>query len=167
MNDFSSKAAKTFGVIEYYISKLYLSNGRGIFDTFPVSLITTQSIARLGEMVGGSLDVQRFRPNILVQTCDETPFAEDSGVGCVLRIGGLTMRVDKRDGRCAAITIDPTTTERNPEILRAGRAKKIDSPESCRSSRLLGGREWEFAGDHHRHGHRSAGPEFYKQPLGY
>jgi hypothetical protein len=28
------------------------------------------------------------------------------------------MRVDKRDGRCAVITIDPLTTERNAAILR-------------------------------------------------
>jgi len=96
-----------------------IKHDRGIFDTFPLSLITTQSIARLGEMIGGSLDVQRFRPNILVQACGETPFAEDSWVGCVLRIGGLQMRVDKRDGRCAVITIDPMTKERNPAILRA------------------------------------------------
>jgi hypothetical protein len=96
-----------------------IKQDRGIFDTFPLSLITTQTIARLGEMVGGSLDVQRFRPNILVQTCDERPFAEDSWVGCVLRVGGLRMRVDKRDGRCAVITIDPVTTERNAAILRA------------------------------------------------
>jgi uncharacterized protein YcbX len=96
-----------------------IKNDRGIFDTFPLSLITTQSIAGLGEMIGGSLDVQRFRPNILVQASDELPFAEDSWVGSVLRIGGLRMRVDKRDGRCAVITIDPVTTERNPAILRA------------------------------------------------
>jgi len=71
-------------------------------------------------MVGLSLDVQRFRPNILVQAYDdERPFAEDSWVGRVLRIGGLQMRVDKRDGRCAVITIDPMTTERNAAILRA------------------------------------------------
>ena len=97
-----------------------IKHDRGIFDTFPLSLITTQSIARLGEMVGLSLDVQRFRPNILVQAYDdERPFAEDSWVGRVLRIGGLQMRVDKRDGRCAVITIDPMTTERNAAILRA------------------------------------------------
>ena len=30
----------------------------------------------------------------------------------------MRMRVDKRDGRCAVITIDPATTERNPAILR-------------------------------------------------
>lgn len=91
---------------------------RGIFDTFPLSIITTQTIRRLGEMVGATLDVQRFRPNILVEATDEAPFAEDCWVGCVLRIGSLRMRVDKRDARCAVITIDPTSTERNPAILR-------------------------------------------------
>lgn len=96
-----------------------IKQDRGIFDTFPLSLITTRTIVRLGEMTGAHLEVQRFRPNILVEAADEAPFAEDGWVGCVLRIGGLRMRVDKRDGRCAIITIDPVTTERNPEILRA------------------------------------------------
>ncbi len=39
-------------------------------------------------------------------------------VGRVLRIGSLRLRVDKRDGRCAVITIDPVTTERDPATLR-------------------------------------------------
>jgi uncharacterized protein YcbX len=91
---------------------------RGIFDTFPLSIITTQTVARLGELVGVGLDVQRFRPNILVEAVDEAPFCEDDWVGCVLRVGGMRMRVDKRDGRCVVITIDPVTTQRNPAILR-------------------------------------------------
>lgn len=91
---------------------------RGNFDTFPLSVITTASIDRLGEMVGTGLDARRFRPNILVETSDETPFAEDLWVGSVLRIGDLRMRIDKRDSRCVVITIDPDTTERNPAILR-------------------------------------------------
>lgn len=95
-----------------------IKQDRGIFDTLPLSLITTQTIARLGELTGIPLDVQRFRPNILVEAADEAPFAEDSWVGCVLRIGGMRMRVDKRDGRCVVVTIDPVTTERNPAILR-------------------------------------------------
>ena len=95
-----------------------IKQDRGVFDTFPLSLITTQSIARLGEMVGAGLDVQRFRPNILVEAADGVPFAEDGWVGGVLRIGGMRMRVDKRDGRCVVITIDPVTAERNPAILR-------------------------------------------------
>ena len=96
-----------------------IKQDRGIFDTFQLALITTQTIVRLGEMVGARLDVQRFRPNILVEAADGAPFAEDGWVGSVLRIGGMRMRVDKRDGRCVVITIDPVTTERNPAILRA------------------------------------------------
>ncbi len=92
---------------------------RGIFDTFPLSLITTQTIDRLSETVGAKLDVQRFRPNLLVEAVGETPFPEDSWVGRILRIGGMRMRVDKRDGRCVVITIDPATGERNPAILRS------------------------------------------------
>ena len=91
---------------------------RGVFDTFPLSLITTQTIARLGETVDMPLDIQRFRPNFLLEAEDDLPFQEDTWVGYVLRIGELRMRVDKRDGRCVVITVDPVTAERKPEILR-------------------------------------------------
>ena len=91
---------------------------RGIFDTFPLSLISTQTIERLSARVEMPLAVERFRPNILIDSTDETPFPEDALVGRVLRIGTLLMRVDKRDGRCIVITIDPTTGVRTPEILR-------------------------------------------------
>lgn len=95
-----------------------IKNNRGAFDTFPLSLVTVQSIARLGETVGETLDVRRFRPNILVAAADATPFAEDEWVGSILCIGTLRMRVDKRDGRCVVIGIDPDTGARNPAILR-------------------------------------------------
>jgi uncharacterized protein len=95
-----------------------LKQNQGIFDTFPLSLITTRTIADLGTRLGTTLDVQRFRPNFLVEPADDVQFPEDAWVGCVLRIGGLRMRVDKRDGRCAVITVDPVTTKRNTEILR-------------------------------------------------
>lgn len=92
---------------------------RGVFDTFPLSLITTQTVARLGELVGVELDVRRFRPNIVIESAEDAPFLEDSWVGCVLSIGGMRMRIDKRDGRCVVITIDPVTTERNADVFRA------------------------------------------------
>ncbi|MEO7796034.1 MAG: hypothetical protein ABIV06_14795, partial [Thermoanaerobaculia bacterium] len=52
----------------------------------------------------------------------------DSWVGSTLRIGGfggaggigdMRLRIDKRDGRCMVITLDPVTVERQPAILRA------------------------------------------------
>jgi len=96
-----------------------IKQDRGAFDTFPLSLITTQTIARLGESVGTSLHVQRFRPNFLVDAGDDAPFPEDHWVGRVLRIGSLRLRVDKRDGRCVVITVDPLTAEKKPAVLRA------------------------------------------------
>lgn len=92
---------------------------RGVFDTFPISIITTQSIQRLGAMVGHELAVQRFRPNLLIEASANAPFVEDEWVGCTLRIGQLRVRVDKRDGRCAVITIDPGDGRRDPDVLRA------------------------------------------------
>ncbi len=96
-----------------------IKQDRGVFDTFPLSLITTQTIHQLGKAVGLQLDPLRFRPNLLVETSDDAPFAEDSWVGRELRIGDLRLRVDKRDGRCMVITLDPETHESSPEILRA------------------------------------------------
>jgi len=95
-----------------------IKQDRGVFDTLPLSLITTQSVAGLGAMVGAELDVQRFRPNLLVEATEPGAFPEDAWVGAVLRIGGARMRVDKRDQRCAIVTLDPMTARQDPSILR-------------------------------------------------
>lgn len=96
-----------------------LRQDRGIFDTLPLSLLTTQTVWALGEMAGAPLDPLRFRPNLLVEAAGGEPFAEDAWVGAVLAVGSLRMRVDKRDGRCVVIDVDPATTGRNPAVLRA------------------------------------------------
>lgn len=96
-----------------------IKQDRGVFDTFPLSLISTQTIHGLAETVGMPLAVQRFRPNILIEAADEAPFPEDRWVGRVLRLGTLRLRIDKRDGRCVVITLDPVTGQREPRILRA------------------------------------------------
>lgn len=98
---------------------------RGVFDTFPVSLISTQTVERLGEQVGRPLDVGRFRPNIVMTAAAEEAFVEDALVGAVIRIGGLRIRLDKRDSRCVVITIDPETGEKDPSVLRAVAAERV------------------------------------------
>lgn len=95
-----------------------IKQDRGIYDTFPLSLITTRTIAWLSDVAGVRLAVGRFRPNILVEAAADSDFPEDGWLGCILQIGGLRMRVDERDGRCSIITIDPVTAESNPSILR-------------------------------------------------
>ena len=96
-----------------------IRQSRGIFDTFPLSLISTQTIASLSEMVGSELSMRRFRPNLVIDAVNGETFPEDQWVGAVLRVGEMTMRVDKRDKRCVVINVDPETTERDPAILRA------------------------------------------------
>jgi uncharacterized protein len=90
---------------------------RGVFDAMPLSLLTTQTVASLGKLVGTDLAVERFRPNLLVDARGGD-FPEDAWVGRILRIGGLRMRVDRSDKRCVVVTVDPVTLVRNPAILR-------------------------------------------------
>jgi len=95
-----------------------IKQDRGVFDTMPLSLLTTQTLAGLGRLVGTDLAPGRFRPNLLVDAPGRD-FPEDTWVGRVLRVGGLWMRVDQRDKRCVMVTIDPVTLRRDPVILRA------------------------------------------------
>lgn len=90
----------------------------GVFDTMPLSLITTQTIASLGAWVEPTLTPERFRPNLLVESIDDEAFPEDGWVGSVLQIGGMRMRVDQRDVRCVMINIDPDTDEKDADVLR-------------------------------------------------
>lgn len=91
----------------------------GVFDSQPVSLLTTQSIASLSALTGRALDVQRFRPNVLVEATGGEAFAEDAWVGATLRIGGARLRADLRDERCVLVNVDPQTHERDASVLRA------------------------------------------------
>jgi uncharacterized protein YcbX len=96
---------------------------RGTFDAAPLSLVTTRSLAGLGHLVGMPVAAGRFRPNLLVDTGPEAGsgggFPEDGWVGCVLAVGGMRVRLDRRDRRCLVIDVDPLTGERGPAVLRA------------------------------------------------
>ncbi|MDR2985613.1 MAG: MOSC domain-containing protein [Nocardiopsaceae bacterium] len=95
-----------------------IKQNRGVFDTMPLSLLTTRTVANLGHLVDAELTALRFRPNIVIEA-DGGDFPEDSWIGQILRVGPMRMRVDQRDVRCVMVTIDPETLERNPEVLRA------------------------------------------------
>jgi uncharacterized protein YcbX len=94
-----------------------IKQDRGVFDTMPLSLITTRTVDSIGALVGGELDPLRFRPNLLIEATATEAFPEDEWVGCTLHIGSLRMRVDKRDQRCVMVNIDPVTARLDPGIL--------------------------------------------------
>jgi uncharacterized protein YcbX len=95
-----------------------LRQSRGVFDTFPLSLISTTTVAAIGSIVGARTDERRFRPNFVVRPHEDSPFVEDGWVGKVVTIGKMEMRVDKRDKRCVMINIDPDDSARDPAFLR-------------------------------------------------
>lgn len=115
-----------------------IKQNRGVFDTMPLSLLTTQTLASLGRLAGTHLAPERFRPNILVEAL-RGDFPEDAWVCRTLRIGELRMRVDQRDQRCVMPTIDPVTLEREPAILRAI-ARERDSRTGVYGSTVEPGR---------------------------
>ena len=76
----------------------------GIFDEACVSVIASETIHEIGRLSGRSLDVRRFRPNVLVRLLRSAPFQEDEWVGNVLSFGEgdnvPAITVTMRDLRC-------------------------------------------------------------------
>lgn len=80
-------------------------------DGYPLLLISEGSLADLQVRVGRPLDMQRFRPNLVVSGVE--PYAEDGWKR--IRIGALTFRVAKPCSRCIITTLDPFTGERSSD----------------------------------------------------
>lgn len=100
-----------------------LRSERAMTDCRPVSLFSIQTAQELGRELDLNLDKRRFRANIFADLTSTSGFAEDKFVGGALRIGDkVVIAILKRDSRCAMITIDPDTADRNSAIL--GRVTK-------------------------------------------
>jgi uncharacterized protein YcbX len=100
-------------------AKLTLAHSdRAMTDCRPVSLLSVQSVQRLGEEMGKPVDQRLFRANIYLNL-NATGFAEDDFVGRSMRIGSkVVISILERDPRCVMITLDPDTGESKPEFLR-------------------------------------------------
>jgi uncharacterized protein len=92
---------------------------RALTDCRPVSLISLQTVRRVGEELGRPVDKRRFRSNIYLDLARGRGFAEDDLVGRRLRLGPkAVVAVLERDPRCKMISLDPDTGEHDPEVLR-------------------------------------------------
>jgi len=95
----------------------------GIFDEAPVSLISLATIRRIEEDCGRPLEIQRFRPNVVIETLSDEPFAEDQWVGKRLvfgaESGGPVISITMRDERCVMINFDPETAEADPHVMKS------------------------------------------------
>jgi Uncharacterized Fe-S protein len=96
---------------------------QGIFDEAKVSIISHSTIQAIEKEAGISLDVSRFRPNILLETIDHKPFVEDEWLKKTIQFGEAAdapaVYVQMRDLRCMMINLDPATAGANPLVLKA------------------------------------------------
>lgn len=95
---------------------------RGLFDSLPLSLMTTATAAALSQTTGYPVDLRRFRQNIIIETFSGQPFVEENWLDGVLtfgdRLDAPRIRLNRRIERCAMITLDPDTSEKQPDLLR-------------------------------------------------
>jgi uncharacterized protein YcbX len=95
--------------------------GQGIFDDASVSVIASATIGAILAGAGRPIDARPFRPNVVVETDEGEPFAEDRWVGQRLTFGGPdgpAVAVTQRDLRCVMINLDPETAESQPEVMK-------------------------------------------------
>jgi uncharacterized protein YcbX len=96
-----------------------LRSERAMTDCRPLSLISVQTVRRLGEEIGATVDKRRFRANVYLDLGARGAFKEDTLIGRSLKIGAkAVVSILERDPRCKMITLDPETGESSPEILR-------------------------------------------------
>ena len=95
----------------------------GIFDDGSLSVIASETMAEIGRLAGFSLDVRRFRPNVVVGLSRPTAFQEDEWVGGTLTFGegddAPAIAVTMRDLRCAMVNLDPDTARPASEVMKA------------------------------------------------
>jgi uncharacterized protein YcbX len=95
----------------------------GIFDEANISVIASDTVREIGRLAGRSLDVRRFRPNVVVRLLRSAPFQEDEWLGGALSFGegddAPAITVTMRDVRCSMVNLDPDSAGPAPEVLKA------------------------------------------------
>ena len=89
------------------------------FDAFPLSVLTTATLARLGALRPQTrFDARRFRMNMIVET-PESGFVENAWLGRTLEIGdALRVRIVMPDPRCVITTLEQDGLPRDIDVLR-------------------------------------------------
>ncbi len=94
----------------------------GIFDEACISVIASDTVREIGRLAERSLDIRRFRPNVVVRLLRLGAFQEDEWLSGVISFGegddppaiALTMR----DERCGMVNLDPDSAKSAPEVMK-------------------------------------------------
>jgi uncharacterized protein len=87
-------------------------------DESPVHLLTSASLTSLGNLLGGRVDVARFRPNVVLDVPGEG-FPEDEWIGRELALGDdVVLRLGPGMPRCVMVGLPQADLGKDKEILR-------------------------------------------------
>jgi uncharacterized protein YcbX len=92
----------------------------GFFDYAPVHFMTTSSLNQIAaHSLAGVPEPIRFRPNLVIDTTDQTRFVENDWIGGVLAVGdALLLKVLVPTPRCAVPTLAHGASGVDPQLTR-------------------------------------------------
>jgi uncharacterized protein YcbX len=86
-----------------------------------VSLISVSSVNVLVQGLHNTVEVERFRPNIVIGPLTLPPYHEEAHLNRSIALGDLQnsarLRIVRRNVRCSLVNLDPQTATPNPRIL--------------------------------------------------
>jgi uncharacterized protein YcbX len=98
----------------------------GIFDEACISVISLGTVHGVERESGRQTDLRRFRPNVVIETHNVEPFAENEWVGRTLMFGEgdcaadamAAISVTMKDERCVMVNLDPDTAQKDSEVMK-------------------------------------------------
>jgi uncharacterized protein YcbX len=104
-----------------------VSSDRGT-AVHPVSVVGRGSLERLSMQVGTEVDARRFR--MLFEVTTSEPHCEDGWLGADVAFGDAVVRIVEATKRCQIISADPTSGDRNLDLLRPIHQYRSESESS-------------------------------------
>ena len=103
-----------------HVELVAVERAGGVVYAEPVSLVTTSSLLEVARRAGvTSVNDERFRSTVVVQTVGLPAFVEQTWVGRQLRVGGVELLVRRQLARCAVIRFEPGSGQASgPDLLR-------------------------------------------------
>jgi len=94
--------------------------GGGFFDFAPVHLVTTASLAALSSAApDATISVERYRPNLVIETAVSTAFVETQWIGRRIRIGQFVeLEIIAPTPRCAVPMLSHGVLPASPSAVR-------------------------------------------------
>lgn len=84
-------------------------------DSQPILMISEESLAELSKRMGREIEMERFRPNIVIRGVRQ-PHEEDNWEK--YSVGSIVLKKTRLCSRCVMVSLDPKTGVADPSVLK-------------------------------------------------